>query len=76
VSDLRNDGVRNFDISLFKDFVFTERVRLQFRGEALNAFNTPRFGTPNTSVTSNTVGVITSQANAPRQIQLGLKLIF
>jgi hypothetical protein len=76
VSDLRNDGVRNFDISLFKDFLFTERVRLQFRGEALNAFNTPRFGSPNTGVTSNTFGVITSQANAPRQIQLGLKLIF
>ena len=54
----------------------TEGVRLQFRGEALNAFNTPRFGSPNTSVTSATQGVIISQANAPRQIQLGLKLLF
>ena len=74
--DVRTDGVRNFDISLFKDFVFTERWRLQFRTEALNAFNTPRFGGPNTSVTSGTFGAITTQANAPRQIQLGLKLIF
>jgi outer membrane receptor protein involved in Fe transport len=74
--DVRNDGVRNWDISLFKDFNLTERFRLQLRGEALNAFNTPRFGGPNTSVTSGTFGVITSQANAPRQIQLGLKLLF
>jgi hypothetical protein len=74
--DVRNDGVRNFDISLFKDFNMTERLRLQFRAEALNAFNTPRFGGPNTSVTSSTFGVITSQANAPRQVQLGLKLLF
>ena len=74
--DVRTDGVRNFDISLFKDFNMTERFRLQLRAEALNAFNTPRFGGPNTSVTSATFGVITSQANAPRQIQLGLKLLF
>lgn len=74
--DVRNDGIRNFDISLFKDFQITEQWKLQFRGEALNAFNTPRFGGPNTSVTSATQGVITSQANAPRQIQFGLKLIF
>lgn len=74
--DVRNDGVRNFDLSLFKDFRFTERLRLQFRGEFLNAFNTPRFGGPNTSVTSSARGVITSQANAPRQIQFGLKLLW
>ncbi len=74
--DVRSDGVRNFDISLFKDFAVSERFRFQLRGEALNAFNTPRFGGPNTSVTSGSFGVITSQANSPRQIQLGLKLLF
>jgi hypothetical protein len=76
VADLRNDVILNWDISLFKDFGITERLKLQFRAEALNAFNTPRFGGPNTSVTSSTFGVITSQANAPRQVQLGLKLLF
>jgi hypothetical protein len=50
-----------------------ETLNVQFRAEALNAFNTPRFGNPNTSVTSSSFGVITSQANAPRQIQFGLK---
>ena len=76
VPDIRVDGVRNFDLSLFKDFPIVERVRVQFRAEFLNAFNTPRFGGPNTSVTSSAFGVIASQANAPRQIQFGLKVLW
>jgi hypothetical protein len=49
---------------------------VQFRAEYFNAFNTPRFGGPNTSVTSAAFGVINSQANAPRQIQFALKFLF
>ncbi len=74
--DIRNDGMYNFDLSVFKEFQIIERAKLQFRAEALNAFNTPRFSGPNTSVTSSSFGVISSQANAPRQIQLGLKALF
>ena len=76
VSGLRNDGIRNFDLSLFKDFAPKEWMRIQFRAEFLNAFNTPRFGTPNTSVTSSSFGAITTQANAPRQLQFGLKVLW
>jgi hypothetical protein len=76
ISDIRTDGDRNFDLSVFKEFRATERLRAQFRAEFLNAFNTPQFGSPNTSVTSSSFGVITSQANAPRQIQFGLKLLW
>ena len=76
LSDIRNDGIYNWDLSLFKQFRFMEGARVEFRAEALNAFNTPRFGSPNTSVTSSSFATITSQANAPRQIQLGLKLVF
>ncbi|MBK5292933.1 MAG: hypothetical protein JJE04_14835, partial [Acidobacteriia bacterium] len=75
-ADLRNDGLRNFDLSFFKEFAPMERLRVQFRAEFLNAFNTPRFGSPNTSVVSNAIGVITSQANSPRQTQFGLKLLW
>jgi Carboxypeptidase regulatory-like domain/TonB dependent receptor-like, beta-barrel len=74
--NIRNDGVKNFDLSLFKQFAPIERMRIQFRVEALNAFNTPRFGSPTTSVTSTTFGQITSQANSPRQLQFGLKLLW
>jgi hypothetical protein len=74
--DIRTDGTYNFDLSLFKNFHPVERINVQLRAEALNAFNTPRFGSPNTSITSSSVGIITSQGNSPRQVQLGLKVLF
>lgn len=76
IPNVRTDSIRNYDLSFFKEFQALERLKIQFRTEALNAFNTPRFGGPNTSVTSSTFGQITSQANAPRQIQFGLKLLW
>jgi hypothetical protein len=76
LSDVLGDSTRNFDLSLFKQFTVTERVKAQFRTEFLNAFNTPRFGNPNTGVTSTSFGRITSQSNSPRQIQFGLKLLW
>ncbi len=74
--NLRNDALRAFDLSVFKEFQAIEKMKVQFRVEALNAFNTPRFGSPNTSVTSTTFGQITGQANSPRQIQFALKLLW
>ena len=74
--DIRSDGVRNFDLSIFKEFSVREGRKVQFRTEMLNAFNTPRFGSPNTSVTLTSFGVISSQANAPRQVQFGLKILW
>ena len=73
---LRAHNVRNFDLSLFKNFDLTTRARLQFRVEALNAFNRVQFSGPNTSVTSTSFGVISGQANAPRQLQFGLKMLW
>jgi hypothetical protein len=73
---LRAHGVRNFDLSLFKSFELRTGVSLQFRVEALNAFNRVQFSAPNTSVTSSSFGVISGQANAPRQLQFGLKLLW
>lgn len=68
--------MRNFDLSVFKEFAVAEKIRAQFRAEFLNAFNTPRFGGPNTSVVAAAFGVITSQSNAPRQTQFGLKFLW
>lgn len=39
-------GIQTWDLSLFKDFRFTERWRLQFRAEFFNAFNHPNFSNP------------------------------
>jgi hypothetical protein len=74
--NIRAPGIRNFDLSVFKNFALTERFSLEFRAESFNAFNTPQFSAPNTTVSSSSFGVISSQANAPRQNQFALKLLF
>jgi Carboxypeptidase regulatory-like domain/TonB dependent receptor len=73
---LRAHGVRNFDLSFFKNFEVRSGITAQFRIEALNAFNRVQFSAPNTSVTSTSFGVITGQANAPRQLQFGFKVLW
>ena len=69
-------GRINFDTSLFKDFFFTESLKLQFRAEAFNLFNTPQFGQPNASIGASNAGTITGIVGNPRQLQLALRLQF
>jgi hypothetical protein len=73
---LRTDSVRNLDFSLFKLFALPRGLRLQARIEVFNALNRVQFGSPNTSVTSSSFGVVTSQANTARQMQFGLKALW
>ncbi len=72
---LRGPGLVNFDFSTFKDFQFSERIGLQFRAEFFNIFNHANFNNPNRAVDIPAGGTITS-ARDPRQVQLGLKLLF
>jgi hypothetical protein len=74
--NLRGPGVDNFDVSLFKNTDLTEKLKLQFRAEAFNVFNRVQFGVPNVNINSNAFGVISSQQNSPRNLQLGLRLLF
>lgn len=67
------------DLSIAKDFSFSprhENMKLELRMDAANAFNHPVFGTPDTGVGDPNFGVISYQANSPRQVQLSLKLSF
>jgi len=72
--DLRGPALENWDIALFKSFVVRDRIRTEFRAESFNALNTPQFSGPNTSFGSSSFGTITSQANFPRYLQLGLRV--
>jgi len=61
-NQLVGPAYRDLDASLFKDFVFTEKVKGQFRAEAFNLTNTPAFANPNASLDgcSFTSNVVTS----------------
>ncbi|MBL8229213.1 MAG: TonB-dependent receptor [Bryobacterales bacterium] len=74
--DIRTDGVRNFDLSLFKNFAITERSTLQLRGEFFNVFNTVRFDAPNGGFGNPAFGSINAQENLPRNVQLALRFSF
>ncbi len=69
--------LRNLDFSVFKDFVFTERVRMQFRTEVFNLANTPQFNFPNSTYGASNFGQVTSTLpGTERHVQFGLKLLF
>jgi hypothetical protein len=73
VVSLRGPGQISFDTSVFKEFTLMEKLKAQFRAEALNISNTPTFYGPNTTFTNPQFGIITSQANYPRLIQMGVR---
>jgi outer membrane receptor protein involved in Fe transport len=73
---LRADYFRNFDMSVFRQFRISESKRVEFRAEAFNTFNTPTFGAPTGSISSVNFGKVLGTANSPRQLQLGLKILF
>jgi hypothetical protein len=79
VGIIRGPDQRNFDIALVKRFDTrwpTESAKLEFRTEFFNAFNTPQFADPDTTVTNTTFGRITATSVGPRIIQFSLKLNF
>ena len=84
-------GYHRLDFSLFKRFVVTERVSLEFRSEVFNLTNTPNFSLPGLGpnggagapsaldYTSTSFGKINStrdNQNDQREIQFALKLYF
>jgi hypothetical protein len=78
---LRGPGRDNWNMALFKNIAFTERLHSEFRLEAYNVWNHTQFkgdvnnGGVNTGINGTDVGKITSAYDA-RTLQLGLKLIF
>lgn len=75
---MRGPGISEWNMSLFKTFSIMEKLKAQFRAEALNAFNTPQFRSPNLAfgVSNSNFGRITEQANFSRMIQLGVRFFF
>ena len=81
--NFRGPGINNWDAGLYKNFVFKERYRFQFRTEAYNVFNHTQFDSVDTTTRFDAAG---NQLNSrfgqnisarnPRRLQLALKFLF
>lgn len=74
--NLRRDATKNLDLSVNKKFSFTERTYFQLRFETFNTTNRVGFGAPQLTPTNATFGQITTQANTPRRVQIGARLVW
>jgi hypothetical protein len=78
---LRGPGRDNWNMTLFKNFTFSERARLEFRADAFNVWNHTQFignvqqGGIVTNLGASNFGQVTA-AYDPRILQLGLKMVF
>jgi hypothetical protein len=72
---MRQRSFFGWDFSAMKNFRLHERATLQFRFEAFQFTNTPRFGQAGNALGTNNFGTITG-ADTPRNLQFGLKLIW
>jgi hypothetical protein len=73
---LRGQAISLLDFSLVRTVTFRNDVRMQFRFEAINALNQAVLGNPNTTPSNANFGKSTAQSNIPRNLQLGIKLLF
>jgi hypothetical protein len=80
---LNGPGIDNWDISVSKRFVFSERRLLQFRTELFNVWNHTQFSGLYTAASFQPSGAqiepyigLPSSARPPRNIQLSLHLTF
>ena len=87
---LRGPGFQKADLAMFKDFQLTERFVLQFKAEAFNFTNTPRFTNPSANVsdmainattgavinTNNFMAITNTDPGSERRFRFGLRLSF
>jgi len=74
----KTPGTWNLDLGAYKNIQIGERMSLQLRLEAYNAFNHANFGvnTGSAYIVDGTGSTITGQYNGYRNVQLGAKFIF
>jgi hypothetical protein len=75
---VQGPGYKNIDLNVAKFFRVTERIRLEFKMEAYNLFNTFSGADPNLSVTSAAFGRVTGMAAGTqgRELQYNLRIHF
>jgi hypothetical protein len=74
---LRGPSTNTVDFAIHRDFALPfESSSLQFRAEAFNALNHPRFGLPGSTLSLPTTGVISSTAGPNRILQFAMRFSF
>jgi len=73
---LRNEPFYNLDFSLIKKIPLGEQRSIQLRFEGFNVLNFQILGTPGTTIGVAGVGVVSSIASTPRQLQMAAKVTF
>ncbi|MBZ5623766.1 MAG: carboxypeptidase regulatory-like domain-containing protein [Acidobacteriia bacterium] len=76
IDSLRADGIRNWDVRVYRKFRLHERLNLNFSVDLENMTNHTQFSAPNIGVTASNFGTVTGQANQPRIIQLNGRIEF
>jgi hypothetical protein len=85
ISDFRGFAYHNHDFGLIKTTSITETVALQIRGEFFNVWNWHKFSSPgttngigsfDTNLASPAFGTWNGSVTPPRNIQIGVKIIF
>lgn len=74
---LRADGFNTWDLSLFKNVRFADRLTLQLRAEAQDALNHTMFAAPNTGPVNTLFGTVNATIwSEQRKITVAAKLIW
>jgi hypothetical protein len=80
LNEVRGPGLALSNVGIFRSFHITERINLQFRGEALNWTNTPSLNNPNANVSSPSnfmaITAATTGLAPQRTMRFGLRLAF
>jgi hypothetical protein len=75
---LRGPSMKRVDLSVFRDFPFIEKTKLQFRAESYDVSNSPNFDQPNADINSPGVGTISGSlpGTDQRVFQFALKFSY
>jgi hypothetical protein len=75
IDSVRSHGVNNWDLAFFKTTAIGRETRMnvQFRAELFNLFNRVQFGFPGQVIGNPQFGIVNSQVNEPRLLQLALR---
>ncbi|HWB85291.1 MAG TPA: hypothetical protein VG675_14200 [Bryobacteraceae bacterium] len=68
--------IHNWDTKIYRRFTIYERLNLNLSADLMNMTNHTQFGNPVINPTASNFGKVTSQYNAPRQIQLNMRIEF